>query len=98
MYTPFYLDDVRNDILNAKQWYAEQQKGMDEKFVSTVKEVVANIIKMPTAYAVRYRNVRIAHTKNFPYNIHFFIDEEKEQIILTGVVHQKRKDALFLDR
>ena len=98
MYTLFYLDAVRDDILNAKQWCAEQQKGLDEKFVSAIKDAVANIIKMPAAYAVRYKNVRIAHTKVFPYNIHFFIDEEKEQIILTGVVHQKREDALFIDR
>ncbi|MDR0618909.1 MAG: type II toxin-antitoxin system RelE/ParE family toxin [Bacteroidales bacterium] len=98
MYTLFYLDAVRDDILNAKQWYAEQQKGLDEKFVAAIKDAIANIIKMPAAYAVRYKNVRIAHTRVFPYNIHFFIDEEKEQIILIGVVHQKRKDALFIDR
>ncbi|MDR1780788.1 MAG: hypothetical protein LBR50_08685 [Tannerella sp.] len=53
---------------------------------------------MPAAYAVRYKNVRIAHTKTFPFNIHFYIDEEKRQIILIGAVHQKRNDALFLDR
>jgi hypothetical protein len=27
MYKALYLDDVRNDILTAKQWYAEQQEG-----------------------------------------------------------------------
>jgi hypothetical protein len=69
MYTAFYLDEVRNDIL-----------------------------KMPSAYAVRYRNVRIAHTKIFPYNIHFFIDETRKQVIITGIVHNKKKDALFLKR
>jgi len=47
----------------AKQWYAKQQEGLDERFVSAVKESVANIIKMPSAYVPRYKNVRIAHTK-----------------------------------
>jgi hypothetical protein len=95
MYTAFYLDEVRNDILRAKQWYAEQQKGLDVRFVSAVKKTVANIIKMPTAYAVRYKNVRIAHTKIFPYN---FIDERKKQLVITGIVYNKRNDALFLER
>jgi hypothetical protein len=36
--------------------------------------------------------------KIFPYNIHFFIDEAKEQVIITGIVHNKRTDALFLER
>jgi hypothetical protein len=71
---------------------------LGERFVSAVKETVANVVKMPAAYAVRYKNVRIAHTKTFPFNIHFYIDEEKRQIILIGAVHQKRNDALFLDR
>jgi hypothetical protein len=42
--------------------------------------------------------VRIAHTKIFPYNIHFYIDEAKKQIVIIGIVHNKRGDAIFLDR
>jgi len=53
---------------------------------------------MPTAYAMRYRNIRIAHTKVFPYNIHFYIDETKAQVVIIGIVHNKRNNALFLDR
>jgi hypothetical protein len=98
MYTVLYLDEVRNDILHAKQWYAEQQEGLDDHLVSAIKEAVANIIKMPSAYAVRYKNIRIIHTKIFPYNIHFFVDEIKNQNVITGIVHNKRKDALFLKR
>ena len=71
---------------------------MDERFVLVVKEAIANIVKMPSAYAIRYKNVRIAHTKVFPYNIHFYIDERKKQIIITGIVHNKRSDAVSLDR
>ena len=50
MYNIFYLDEVENDINQAKQWYAEQQNDLD---------------------------VRIAHTKVFPYNVHFYIDNKK---------------------
>jgi mRNA-degrading endonuclease RelE of RelBE toxin-antitoxin system len=98
MYTVFYLDEVRKDILDATQWYAGQQEGLDAHLVLVIKEAVANIIKMPSAYTIRYKNVRIAHTRVFPYNIHFFIDEAKEQVVITGIVHNKRKDALFLKR
>jgi len=63
-------------------------------FFSAVKEAVSFLIKMPSAYVPRYKNVRIAHTKIFPYNIHFYIDEGKKQIIITGIVHNKRNDAV----
>jgi len=98
MYKDLYLDEVEDDIVKAKQWYAEQQAGLDARFAAAVKETVTNILKMPSSYAVRYRNVRIAHTKVFPYNIHFYIDEDKAQVVIIGIIHNKRGNALFLDR
>jgi len=98
MYKVLYLDEVENDISVAKQWYAEQQKELDVRFAAAVKETLSNILKMPSAYAERYRNIRIAHTKVFPYNIHFYIDETKAQVVIIGIVHNKRNNALFLDR
>jgi len=98
MYKVLYLDEVENDIAIAKQWYAEQQNGLDVRFVTAVKETLSSILKMPSAYSVRYRNIRIAHTKVFPYNVHFYIDETKAQVVIIGIVHNKRNNALFLDR
>jgi mRNA-degrading endonuclease RelE of RelBE toxin-antitoxin system len=98
MYRVLYLDEVENDVSIAKQWYAEQQKGLDVRFTSAIKETFSNILRMPSAYAVRYRNIRIAHTKIFPYNVHFYIDESKAQVVIIGIIHNKRNDALFLDR
>jgi len=98
MYQEFYLDEVENDIAEARRWYAEQQTGLDARFATAVKETVINIVRMPSSYAVRYKNVRIAHTKVFPYNIHFYIDEEKAQVVIIGIIHNKRNNALFLDR
>jgi mRNA-degrading endonuclease RelE of RelBE toxin-antitoxin system len=98
MYKVLYLDEVENDIIAAKQWYAEQQKDLEIRFSFAVKEALSTILKMPSAFAVRYKNVRIVHTKIFPYNIHYYIDETKAQVVIIGVVHNRRNDALFLDR
>ena len=98
MYKALYFDEVQKDVLVAKQWYAEQQKNLDVRFAASVKETLSGILKAPFAYAVRYKNVRIAHTRTFPYNIHFYIDETKAQVVIIGIVHNKRNDALFLDR
>jgi mRNA-degrading endonuclease RelE of RelBE toxin-antitoxin system len=98
MYEVLYLNEVENDIAVAKQWYAEQQKNLDVRFAAAVKETILNILKMPSAYAVRYKNIRLAHTRIFPYNIHFYIDETKAQVVITGIVHSKRNNALFFDR
>ena len=98
MYKVLYLDEVENDIAVAKQWYAERQKDLDARFAVAVKETLSNISKMPSAYATRYRNIRIAHTRVFPFNVHFYIDETKAQVVITGIVHNRRDNALLLDR
>jgi hypothetical protein len=77
MYKVLYLDEVEDDIAVARRWYAEQQKDLDVRFAAAVKETLSNILKMPSAYAIRYKNIRIAHTKIFPYNVHFYIEEHK---------------------
>jgi hypothetical protein len=56
------------------------------------------ILKMPSAYSIRYKNVRIAHPKVFPYNIHFYIDEETQIVVFTGIIFNKKQNALRLDR
>jgi len=45
-YAVFYLDEVKNDLLSVKQWYAREEVGLDERFVLVVKEAIANIVKM----------------------------------------------------
>ena len=97
-YKVLYLDAVETDIAEAKQWYAGQQEGLDARFAAAVKATLESIVKIPLSYAARYKNVRIAHTRHFPYNIHFYVDEGKKQVVITGIVHNKRNDALFLDR
>ena len=94
----FYLDDVERDITEAKRWYAEQQAGLDVRFSAAVKETIMNIAEMPLAFTVRYKNVRIAHVKVFPYNVHFHVDEDKTKVIIIGIIHSKKRDAIFLDR
>ena len=98
MYKALYLDEVQNDVNSAKRWYAEQQEGLDARFSTAVKDALLNILKTPLIYAVRYKNVRIAHTKKFPYNVHFYFDETTETVVITGIVHNRRNDALYLDR
>ena len=53
---------------------------------------------MPVSYAIRYKSIRIAHPKVFPYNIHFYIDEIDSVIVITAIVHNKRNQDFVEDR
>jgi hypothetical protein len=53
---------------------------------------------MPSAYSPRYKNVRIAHPKTFPYNIHFYIDEANEIVVFTAIVYNGRDPKIAMSR
>lgn len=61
-----------DEFSNARIWYASQGvNGLSNRFSQSVKITILKILKHPTAYSIRYKGVRIAHTEKFPYAIHF---------------------------
>ena len=97
-YTILYFDEVLIDVQQAKTWYKEQKNGLEVEFVMSIEKAIDQIIKMPTAYSIRYKNIRIAHSKVFPYNIHFYIDESIAAIVITAIVHVKRHPDIAMLR
>ena len=93
-----FFDEVIFDIQEAKFWYKEKREGLEIEFSWAVEDTIEQIAKMPFSYSVRYKNVRIAHPKVFPYNIHFYIDESTELVVITAIVHNKRELNVALNR
>ena len=93
-----FFDEVIFDIQEAKFWYKEQREGLEIEFSWAIEDSIEQIIKMPFSYSVRYKNIRIAHPKVFPYNIHFYVDESTELVVITAIIHNKRKPNVALNR
>jgi hypothetical protein len=98
MYNSKYFDDVFIDIQEAKIWYKEQKEGLEGEFAFAIEKAIEQILKTPSAYSTRYKNIRIAHPKKFPYNIHFYIDEDLKTVVFTAIVHNKRNPKLAISR
>lgn len=93
-----YFDEALTDIQEAKLWYKKQRNGLEVEFALAIEKAIEHILEMPTVYAVRYKNVRIAHSKRFPYNIHFYIDKSNTLVIITAIVHNKRHPGIAKNR
>jgi plasmid stabilization system protein ParE len=86
-----------DEFADARKWYAGLKvKGLSNRFAQAVKATIQQILKHPTAYAVRYNNVRIAHTDKFPYAIHFYI--ENDTIIIIAIIFNGRDPNITLKR
>lgn len=81
MFKSQYFDQIFTDIQEAKIWYKAQKNGLEIEFALAIETAILKVLKMPTSYNPRFKKVRIAHPKTFPYNIHFYIDQDNETIV-----------------
>jgi hypothetical protein len=93
-----FFDEVIIDIQDAKFWYKEKRDGSEIEFAWAIEDAILQIIKMPFSYSARYKNIRIAHPKVFPYNIHFYINELEESVVITAIIHNKRQPNVASER
>lgn len=49
---------------------------------------IDNVKENPLHFQIRYKSIRIAHLKVFPYSIHFIIEEEIIRVF--KILHQKQ--------
>jgi plasmid stabilization system protein ParE len=89
-YSVFYFDEVEIDVSQARLWYKSVDEKLESKFVKAIENVIQRIQKLPKAYSVRYKNIRIAHPPIFPYSIHFYIDDAQNSIVIIAIVHGRR--------
>lgn len=97
-YSLFFHEDARFDIKEAKEWYKNQKPGLEKKFSNAVKTTLAALSEDPFTFAIRYKNIRIAHTKTFPYGIHFYVDDNNHQTVIVAIFHNKRQPNIGATR
>ena len=89
-YSIFYFDEVETDLKEAILWYKFTDKKLESRFLMAIEKAVLKLQELPKAYSIRYRNIRIAHPPVFPYSIHFYIDDDKEMVVIIAIVHGRR--------
>lgn len=96
-YKYFIIPAAREEYRLAREWYNQQHvENLSNRFANAVNNCIKKIITNPSAYAFRYKNVRIAHTEKFPYAIHFYLDENT--IIITSIIFQGRNPLIAKSR
>lgn len=87
MYKVILLPLAKDDISEAAAWYNSKQKGLGKRFAQAIRKKVQYIKQNPKASPVRYDDVRTAVLDVFPFLIHYIIEEQKNEIIISAVFH-----------
>lgn len=95
-----YFDEVENDIEIAKNWYYVQNPNTDveERFADAIKETIYKLQKNPFIYHPIFDNIRIAHPKFFPFGVHFIINNDKKEILIVAILHNKQDKSKIAER
>lgn len=92
------LPIARKDLQDAKSWYNNRKENLGEEFKLEVNNEMDYIGEFPLHYQSTYKELRQARVKRFPYSIFYLIEEEKQQIVIVGVLHTSRNPDTILKR
>jgi hypothetical protein len=84
-YSIFITPAASDDIAVAIEYYNALSSDLGYRFADLVANYFDRIAAVPTASAIRYKNVRCKPLKRFPYLITYTIDETTHSINILRV-------------
>lgn len=78
---------VAIEIEEAVNYYKKISPALAKRFLFRIREAKDYLASSPFGFMVRYKNVRTILLWQFPYHIHYFIDETQNVIVILGIVH-----------
>ncbi|OEK09828.1 hypothetical protein A8C32_09970 [Flavivirga aquatica] len=81
-------DEAQLNIKEASEYYLEISTSLNHKFTADLVKTIDELAENPLYHQIRYKGIRIAHTKTFPFGIHFFIDGTTLRVL--KILHHKQ--------
>ena len=97
-YTFVNRPSVRLDIITATDYYKKINPELAKQFLFRIREAKVYIERSPLGFQIKYNQVRMLLLKQFPYHIHYLIDDTKQQIIILAVIHAYKNPTDYTDR
>ena len=89
---------VKTDIIDAINYYKKINPELAKQFLFRIREAKAYIARSPIGFQVKYNGVRTLLLKQFPYHIHYLINDIKQQIIILAVIHAYKNPTDYSKR
>ena len=96
-YTVDFRKEAQKDILEAITWYEERREGLGDELFIAIENAKHFIAQNPYHYEDKYKGIRKAITKRFPYILYYWIESES-QVLVYAVLHMKRSPGKWKKR
>lgn len=84
------LPAVQIDIREAVRYYEQFSPKLGQQFLQRLREANHFLEIMPKGFQKKYKAVRTLLLKQFPYHIHYLIEDKNQTIIILGIIHSYR--------
>ncbi len=90
-FSVFFTPEAQNDLQEAYDWYESKSAGLGERFINAIDEKLSALTKTPGIGSIRYDEIRCTIIPNFPYLIHYGVNQSSQVIIAYRIFHTSRK-------
>jgi plasmid stabilization system protein ParE len=98
-YEFFYEDTIDKDIDEVLDYYASLDNNkLVVDFLDRLEQAKQLILATPKGFQIKHKNVRTLLLKQFPYHIHYIIDDTKKQIIVLAITQANKKPKDYTKR
>ena len=88
--------DAEDDAQESAFWYNAQRENLGAEFLEEIEAVLKLIKNNPFLIQVKYRNVRVAHSKKFPFGVYYVVEEI--EIFVIAILHNSRNPKIWKKR
>lgn len=71
-------------------WYEERSVIAADSFIVAVQNAIQAACNDPYRYRNTYKKLRELTLKKYPFNLIYYIDEERQRIVIVSIYHHKR--------
>jgi plasmid stabilization system protein ParE len=97
-YKSVILPTVKEDLREAVKWYNHAHSGLGKKLVARFRERLAELRGNPLTCQIRYSEVHTALVEQFPYMVHYFVDQQNKTIVVISILHTSRDPKIWEER
>ncbi|PQV49382.1 ParE-like toxin of type II ParDE toxin-antitoxin system [Jejuia pallidilutea] len=83
-----FEEGTLDNFLDAIAYYEKTPNTLSDRFNNEFWAKIGTIKERPLPYQIRYKGIRVAHTKIFPFGIHFIVDGTAIRVL--KILHHKQ--------
>jgi plasmid stabilization system protein ParE len=91
------LTKAEDDIEEAALYYSRINNELGLQFIDRLVEII-RILEANPFFAIKYKTIRTVRLRQFPYLIHFLLQEKSKKVIILAVIYAGAEPKDYSER